>query len=76
MDRPTLRPPGDLRPGVRLDVRDDGPPDGEPVLLLHGFPQDGTSWSGLGNSSGSAELYAVCASSDSTATATLSETST
>ena len=47
MDRPTLRPPGDLRPGVRLDVRDDGPPDGEPVLLLHGFPQDGTSWSGV-----------------------------
>ena len=23
MDRPTLRPPGDLRPGVRLDVRDE-----------------------------------------------------
>ncbi|MFI7741974.1 alpha/beta fold hydrolase [Kocuria rhizosphaericola] len=25
-------------------MRDDGPPDGEPVLLLHGFPQDGTCW--------------------------------
>ena len=30
--------------GLLLDVRDDGPEDGEPVLLLHGFPQDGTSW--------------------------------
>ncbi|MFE7629072.1 alpha/beta fold hydrolase [Kocuria sp. NPDC057446] len=43
MDRPTRPPSGALR----LDVRDDGPPDGEPVLLLHGFPQDGTSWSGV-----------------------------
>ncbi|MPV38729.1 alpha/beta fold hydrolase [Georgenia subflava] len=30
---------------LRFDLRDDGPEDGFPVLLLHGFPQDGTSWS-------------------------------
>ncbi len=29
---------------LRFDVRDDGPIDGEPVVLLHGFPQDGSSW--------------------------------
>jgi pimeloyl-ACP methyl ester carboxylesterase len=27
-----------------LDVRDEGPVDGGTVLLLHGFPQDGSSW--------------------------------
>jgi len=27
-----------------LDVRDTGPAGGEPVVLLHGFPQDRTSW--------------------------------
>ncbi|MGY1699979.1 alpha/beta fold hydrolase [Geodermatophilus sp. SYSU D00766] len=26
--------------GLTFDVRDGGPPDGEPVVLLHGFPQD------------------------------------
>ncbi|GAB1645669.1 alpha/beta fold hydrolase [Krasilnikovia sp. MM14-A1259] len=26
--------------GLTFDVYADGPPDGEPVLLLHGFPQD------------------------------------
>lgn len=30
--------------GLVFDVDDDGPLDGEPVLLLHGFPQRGTSW--------------------------------
>lgn len=35
-----LRHPGD----VLLDVRGTGPADGEPLVLLHGFPQDGTSW--------------------------------
>jgi pimeloyl-ACP methyl ester carboxylesterase len=30
-----------------FDVRDGGPADGEPVVLLHGFPQDSTSWSGV-----------------------------
>jgi pimeloyl-ACP methyl ester carboxylesterase len=30
--------------GLTLDVRDSGPLDGEPVVLLHGFPQDSTAW--------------------------------
>ena len=30
--------------GLRFDVTDDGPADGTPVLLLHGFPTDRTSW--------------------------------
>ena len=30
-----------------FDVTDGGPPDGEPVLLLHGFPQDRTAWDRL-----------------------------
>lgn len=29
---------------MRLPVRDGGPPDGEPVVLLHGFPQDGSAF--------------------------------
>ncbi|PZR53217.1 alpha/beta hydrolase [Xylanimonas oleitrophica] len=28
-----------------FDVHDDGPADGVPVVLLHGFPQDSSSWS-------------------------------
>lgn len=35
------------RDGLRLDVRVAGPPDGEPVVLLHGFPQTSSSWTGL-----------------------------
>ncbi|MCW2696490.1 MAG: putative hydrolase or acyltransferase of alpha/beta superfamily [Modestobacter sp.] len=30
-----------------FDVRDAGPPDGEPVVLLHGFPQDAGSFDRL-----------------------------
>ncbi len=30
--------------GLRFDVTDEGPADGAPVLLLHGFPTDRTSW--------------------------------
>jgi pimeloyl-ACP methyl ester carboxylesterase len=30
--------------GLVLDVLDTGPLDGEPVVLLHGFPQDHTAW--------------------------------
>lgn len=30
--------------GLRFDVRDEGPLDGPPVLLLHGFPQRASSW--------------------------------
>lgn len=33
--------------GLEFQVADEGPRDGEAVLLLHGFPQDHTSWDGL-----------------------------
>lgn len=32
------------RDGLVFDVRDAGPIDGTPVVLLHGFPQDSRSW--------------------------------
>ena len=32
------------RKGLRFDVRDGGPATGPVVILLHGFPQDATSW--------------------------------
>ncbi len=32
------------RDGLQFDVDDAGPPDGEPIVLLHGFPQDRTSY--------------------------------
>jgi pimeloyl-ACP methyl ester carboxylesterase len=32
------------RDGLTFDVRELGPPDGDPVLLLHGFPQRADSW--------------------------------
>ena len=32
------------RGGLNFDVRDEGPIDGTPVVLLHGFPQDSRSW--------------------------------
>jgi pimeloyl-ACP methyl ester carboxylesterase len=32
------------RNGLTFDVRDGGPRDGEPVVLLHGFPQDSHAW--------------------------------
>lgn len=32
------------RNGLVLDVIDEGPLDGEPVVLLHGFPERATSW--------------------------------
>ncbi|MGY1814632.1 alpha/beta fold hydrolase [Blastococcus sp. SYSU D00820] len=32
------------RDGMVFDVRDGGPADGEPVVLLHGFPQDSGAW--------------------------------
>src|SRR5665647_1196083 len=32
------------RDGLVFDVRDGGPVDGTPVILLHGFPQDSRSW--------------------------------
>jgi pimeloyl-ACP methyl ester carboxylesterase len=35
------------RDGMIFDVRDAGPADGEPVVLLHGFPQDSTAFARL-----------------------------
>ena len=35
------------RDGLTFDVRDGGSPDGEPVVLLHGFPQDSTAWTSV-----------------------------
>ena len=32
------------RDGLVFDVTTDGPPDGEPVVLLHGFPQSARCW--------------------------------
>ncbi|MGW6378304.1 alpha/beta fold hydrolase [Rhodococcus sp. NPDC055112] len=36
-----------IRDGLSFDVRDAGPVDGAPVVLLHGFPQDSRSWDRL-----------------------------
>ena len=33
--------------GMTFDVREAGPPDGDPVLLLHGFPETNHMWLGL-----------------------------
>lgn len=30
--------------GLTFDVRDEGPVDGDPVLLLHGFPERSSTW--------------------------------
>lgn len=35
---------GFTRDGLTFDVTDTGPLDGEPVVLLHGFPQRASSW--------------------------------
>jgi len=33
--------------GLTFDVRDEGPVDGDPVVLLHGFPERGSAWSSV-----------------------------
>lgn len=33
------------RGSLTFDMQDDGPVDGEPVVLLHDFPEDSSSWS-------------------------------
>jgi pimeloyl-ACP methyl ester carboxylesterase len=35
------------RDGLTFDVIDGGPADGEPVVLLHGFPQDASAWTAV-----------------------------
>ncbi|SDO70799.1 Pimeloyl-ACP methyl ester carboxylesterase [Geodermatophilus sp. DSM 45219] len=35
------------RDGLVFDVRDGGPSGGEPVVLLHGFPQDSAAWTAV-----------------------------
>lgn len=35
------------RVGLTFDVTDTGPLDGDPVVLLHGFPERATSWEGV-----------------------------
>jgi pimeloyl-ACP methyl ester carboxylesterase len=35
------------RDGLAFNITEDGPADGEPVLLLHGFPQHSDSWDAL-----------------------------
>jgi pimeloyl-ACP methyl ester carboxylesterase len=41
------RAEGVLDLNMVFDVRDEGPPVGPPVVLLHGFPQRGTSWASV-----------------------------
>ena len=36
-----------IRDELTFEVVEDGPPDGDPVLLLHGFPQRASSWAGV-----------------------------
>ena len=43
-DRPARRITEVERAGLVLDVIDDGPLDGDVVVLLHGFPERATSW--------------------------------
>ncbi|HYH33581.1 MAG TPA: alpha/beta fold hydrolase, partial [Nocardioides sp.] len=35
------------RDGLTFDVVDSGPASGEPVVLLHGFPERSTSWAAV-----------------------------
>lgn len=44
MAEPTARITTVERDGLVFDVLDAGPIDGEPILLLHGFPERATSW--------------------------------
>ncbi len=37
------------RDGLTFDVRDRGPLDGDPVVLLHGFPERAASWDAVGD---------------------------
>ncbi|MDT4937243.1 MAG: hypothetical protein QOG80_914 [Pseudonocardiales bacterium] len=45
--------------GLEFSGLEWGPPDGRPVLLLHGFPQRATSWAGVASRLARAGLRAV-----------------
>lgn len=45
--------------GLRFTARASGPPDGRPVLLLHGFPQSSLSWQPILATLGAAGYRAV-----------------
>lgn len=45
---PDRRVTGFERGGLRFDVRDEGPLDGEPIVLLHGWPGGATTWDRVG----------------------------
>ncbi|MBC8092146.1 MAG: alpha/beta fold hydrolase, partial [Pseudonocardia sp.] len=42
-----------------LDVHESGPPDGPPVLLLHGFPQGADSWDAVTPALGAAGFRTI-----------------
>ena len=44
MTRATTRVDEFSRDGLTFDVVDSGPLDGDPVVLLHGFPERASSW--------------------------------
>jgi len=44
MPNPVARLDAVHRGDLRFEVHDEGPLDGEPVVLLHGFPQRASSW--------------------------------
>ncbi|MGI5128543.1 alpha/beta fold hydrolase [Pseudonocardia sp. CA-107938] len=47
------------RGDLRFDLRTWGPSDGEPVLLLHGFPQSGRSWEAVASRLADAGFFCV-----------------
>jgi pimeloyl-ACP methyl ester carboxylesterase len=59
MSSPAARPLTVAVPGGTLTGWEWGPPDGTVVLLLHGFPQRSTAWSGVGERLAEVGLRAV-----------------
>ena len=47
------------RDGLVFDVRDGGPADGDPVVLLHGFPQDSAAWTTVADRLHTAGLHTL-----------------
>lgn len=44
---------------LTFDVRTSGPEDGEPVMLLHGFPETSLSWSSVAHRLNNADLQVI-----------------